>query len=91
MKAGVVTLSKILSAKDTSMHRELQSHFGSLIREFSEMSLIKEASLITQWWSETQRGGVLRNTGFSITPRADLSPKTAKRLATPQGRHSPKG
>ena len=54
VKAGVVTLSKILSAKDTSMRRELQSHFGSLIREFSEMSLIKEASLITQWWSETQ-------------------------------------
>ena len=35
--------------------------------------------------------GVLRNTGFSIAPRADLSPKTAKRLATAQGGRGPKG
>ena len=33
----------------------------------------------------------MRNTGFSITPRADLSPKTAKRLAIPQGGRGPKG
>ena len=53
-KAGMVTLSKILDSSTGSVRRELQSHFGGLIRDFTEARFIVEASLISQWWSETQ-------------------------------------
>ena len=39
----------------------------------------------------TRLRGVLRNTVVSQRLRGDLSPKTAKRLATAQGRRGPKG
>lgn len=51
-KAGLATLSKHLDAPD-AVH-QVSMHMSSLIREFSEMSLIEEASLLTTWWSETQ-------------------------------------
>ena len=54
-KAGMRTLSKILeSGKDAGVRRELQQHFGGLIREYTELRMIIEATLISQWWSETQ-------------------------------------
>jgi hypothetical protein len=55
-KAGMSTLSRILDAKSDSAttRRDLDAHFGSLVREFSEDGLIQESSLLTQFWSETQ-------------------------------------
>ena len=52
-KAGMGTLSKILDS-GSGLRRELQSHFGGLIRDYTEAKRIEEASSITQWWSETQ-------------------------------------
>ena len=51
-KAGMPTLSKILEG--SHVRRELQTHFGNLIRDYSEMGNIQEASLITRWWAEAQ-------------------------------------
>ena len=51
-KAGMSTLGKILEEKSTGLRRELQSHFGSLIRDFTEERLVVEASLVSQFWSE---------------------------------------
>lgn len=54
-KAGLSTLSKLLEMPD-AVH-QVSMHMSGLIREFSEMSLIEEASLLTTWWSETQAVG----------------------------------
>ena len=50
-KAGVATLTSILASSDPRY--ALESHISSLTREYAERSMITEASLLTQWWSET--------------------------------------
>ena len=36
-KAGMRTLSKLLECKDSGVRRELQQHFGGIIREYTEL------------------------------------------------------
>ena len=51
-KAGIQTMQKILEGTDVRLR--LNSHFVCIIREFSERRQIVEASLVTQFWAETQ-------------------------------------
>ena len=51
-KAGMKTLSTILAGPN--VRRELSTHFGNLVRDYSDMGGIQEASLITRFWAETQ-------------------------------------
>ena len=51
-KAGMQTLSQILEGKN--VRRELETHFGNLIRDLSEMGSIQEASLLSRFWGEAQ-------------------------------------
>ena len=48
----MATLTKVLEGSRVRL--ECQTHFGNLIRDYSEMGQIEEASLITRFWSETQ-------------------------------------
>ena len=53
-KAGMATLSKILDSTDSNRRGALQTHFGGVIRDYSERAMIQEASWISQFWAETQ-------------------------------------
>ena len=52
-KAGVKMLNSILNS-GSNVRRDLSVHFGNLVRDYSGKQLIMEASLVTQWWAETQ-------------------------------------
>ena len=52
-KASMMTLAKILESS-THARRDLQAHFGGLIRDFTERKCVIESSLISQFWSEAQ-------------------------------------
>ena len=49
-KAGIMTLTKVIEAKDTSA---LVTHFMSLAREYVTRQMIEESTLISSFWAET--------------------------------------
>jgi hypothetical protein len=49
-KAGVQSLDDILKAKNK---RELSLHYTRLAKEYNDRQLIEEATLVSQFWSET--------------------------------------
>ena len=49
-KAGIMTLTKVIEAKDTSA---LVTHFMSLAREYATRQMIEESTLISRFWAET--------------------------------------
>ena len=54
-KAAIMTLSKLLDdTKSDDLRRELNDHFVALIRDYSELGWVEEASLVTSWWAESQ-------------------------------------
>ena len=54
-KASIMTLSKLLAdTKTEDLRGELNDHFVALIRDYSELGWVEEASLVTAWWAETQ-------------------------------------
>ena len=52
-KAGLTTLKQILESKD-NVRIMLNDHFMDIVRQYSAAGQIQEASLVTQFWSETQ-------------------------------------
>ena len=52
-KAGLTTLKQILESKD-HVRIMLNDHFMDIVRQYSAAGQIQEASLVTQFWSETQ-------------------------------------
>ena len=52
-KAGIPTMGKILESGE-HVRRELNLHLACVQREFSESGEVVEATLVAQWWSESQ-------------------------------------
>ena len=52
-KAGIPTMGKILDSGE-HVRRELNLHLAAVQREYSEAGEVVEATLVAQWWSESQ-------------------------------------